>query len=273
MAGTVFRSRAKSLVSRLTGAFFKHLQSLWFRPHIVAKHFESLDLALFVGDYEGFQWYAGPNSDSTWYEIDFIKNSMVEWGDTIFECGGHHGVTTVILSRATGPEGKVYAWEAHPRNFKILKTQLALNGASNSVAINAAVGDTPATLKFRRKSNSSVTHLPGSFRVPSIKLDNVAHLKPDFIKIDVEGFEVRVLRGATKILAERPKFSIEIHPHQIEKYGDTVEELLALVELRDYSFWSQKTDDEPPKPCQLSEVPLSTRSHLYGIPNERLRGR
>jgi hypothetical protein len=75
--------------------------------------------------------------------------------------------------------------------------------------------------------------------VPQISLDeycrseNVTHV--DVIKIDVEGFEGHVLRGAQRLLAMRPKIALELHLDEVSKFDDSIEAVLGLLPRDAYS--------------------------------------
>ena len=72
-----------------------------------------------------------------------------------------------------------------------------------------------------------------------VTLDDYLHLKPTLIKIDVEGADILVLRGARSLLKTRPKLAIEIHRDSYSKYGTRLEELFELIDFSEYDCWVQ----------------------------------
>src|SRR5262249_12069876 len=87
------------------------------------------------------------------------------------------------------------------------------------------------------------------------------------IKLDIEGFEIEALRGATRILERRPKLAIEVHVDMLRRYGRRADEILDWVSPRDYELWLQRGADHPPRPYageklnaqHMDQVPLYAR--------------
>jgi len=60
---------------------------------------------------------------------------------------------------------------------------------------------------------------------------------PDLVKIDVDGFECSVLRGASQVMRRHPKVAIEVHPCWLPRYGSSASEVVALLSLDSYRLW------------------------------------
>ena len=111
----------------------------------------------------------------------------------------------------------VYAFEAVTPVFEqLIKVE---RSHSNISAFNFAVSDTAGTKDFyvddKRLSNSGFTDLVGGQKVvvPTIRLDDISFRNIGFIKVDVEGHELAVLKGATNLIEkERPICMVEIYP-------------------------------------------------------------
>lgn len=124
------------------------------------------------------------------------------------DVGANIGVTALILDSLL-PSGKIIAIEAGPRLAKVLQVNLAENNAKNVSVIQAAVSDRDGSVNFFEASaygfmcDDDVKDHPTT-RVPMTTVDNIVEThgldRVDFIKIDVEGFEDRVLAGATKTI-------------------------------------------------------------------------
>src|SRR5476651_60845 len=178
-------------------------------------------------------------------EIRFVRRELKP-GDSAIDVGGHIGFFTMHMAAAVGPEGRVYAFEPLDANASLLERSIAENGFGDRVRFQrAAVGAAPgtATLTFPVETlNSGGAYLlrEGSApltgnqkkNVPLVALDSLELRRPvRFIKMDVEGAEPQVLRGAARILAEdKPVILSELHPTQLERAsGITAEEFLAQI--------------------------------------------
>lgn len=238
-----------------------------FRPYVKRKNVEGVAFDFFVGDLEGQQWYDLQSTDPVWVEMRFLRDHLIQPGDVVFEAGAHHGCTTILLSRWVGDQGKVFAFEPHPGNGEIIRRNILLNKLSNVVLHGKAVGAGKGTILMNAKSNSSVqaSNPRGGVSVEMTFLDKYADLKPNFLKIDVEGYEAEVLKGAKKILATRPKLAMEIHTESLPGYGTSVQELLDLIPLQGYRVWIQWEDGEEPA-AYATNQPITSRVHLFAVP-------
>jgi FkbM family methyltransferase len=195
----------------------------------------------------------------------FIKDHLIRPGDIVFECGGHHGCTAIVLSKWVGDFGKVMTFEALPANCDIIEKNINLNNIHNIILERKAVGNERGKIAIENASDSSVSVSGEGLEVELTCLDEYEHLKPTFLKIDVEGFEMQVLLGAKKILSSRPKLDIEIHTEQLAKYGTSVQDLINLVLSENYKVWIQWDDNQQPIEFDI-KTPILKRVHLFGIP-------
>jgi FkbM family methyltransferase len=175
------------------------------------------------------------------YENEFIDvmRRHLKCGDTCVDIGGHLGYYCLLMARLVGPAGRVISFEPVQENMAVLKENVALNGITNVELVNSALGERPGTLSLIRPKNFQLSWTPsvqgysveGARDSVEVKVDTLdAHLsrggdKPSVIKIDVEGAELQVLRGATETLrTTRPTVLLEIHG-----WGDAVsDEILKL---------------------------------------------
>jgi FkbM family methyltransferase len=158
-------------------------------------------------------------------------------GDTVFDVGAHVGYLTLVASRRVGPNGRVIAMEADARNARLLRSNIAANHADNVTVVESAVSDEVGTVTFASFSSySSVGHIQHGDEpddatlasVPALTIDHLVFEKgfspPQLIKIDVEGAELLVLRGATQVLkAYSPTVIVEV------RRGLTMEPIVSLM--------------------------------------------
>jgi len=232
-----------------------------FRTYIIEKSLESTKFKFGIYDHCGQNWYdvdCVGNSN----EMKFIKQYMIKAGDLIFDCGAHQGYTSLMFSNWTGARGKVHSFEPHPGNFDILCENIRLNNSLNIFPYNVALGNQDGICYMSPKSNSKVVNRENGVQTKMIHLDHYVDFKPNFIKIDVEGFEMKVLQGASKILsAGHTRFSIEIHPKEMKKYQSTVDDLLSLIKIFGFECFIQWTDNIEPTAFNGEEI--NDRVHLF----------
>jgi hypothetical protein len=118
-----------------------------------------------------------------------------------------------------------------------------VNSLQNVTVHQTAVGDCVGKIALPQDSNEGgvltvKTDTP-TIDVELLPLDLLAlqHGFPNLLKIDVEGFEDRVLKGAKEILKRRPKIAIEVHVDWVARYGSSVREVLDLLDLESYHVW------------------------------------
>ena len=164
-------------------------------------------------------------------EIEFVRRT-VEPGQHVVDAGAHIGLFAMHMAAAVGRSGSVHCFEPFDSNADCLELAIAENRFEGRVILErAAVGAAdgtgqlvfaPATLN----SGGAFIASPGAPVPPGhetrpirvVALDAYALPRPiSFIKIDVEGAEPQVLRGAARLLREdRPVILSEVHPSQLK---------------------------------------------------------
>jgi FkbM family methyltransferase len=130
------------------------------------------------------------------------------------DIGANIGLTSMLLATFC-PRGRVYAFEASPKNARYLRRNLELNGIDTCVVVEAAVGERPGVVPFRETEFCAGSHVaqraagardPSVVPVPMIAIDGfveaekLAATRIDLMKVDVEGFEPAVLAGAASTI-------------------------------------------------------------------------
>lgn len=184
------------------------------------------------------------------YEPNFWRRLMAEIqeGDIIADVGAFVGVYTIALARRVGSTGKVIAFEPDVKNCALLRKHITLNNVSSSVEVHdIAVGDLHGLLNFHSRADAE-SHVIASdefkagresVEVQSKTLDEIFDdRKVDIIKIDVEGYEEKVLRGAQSILRRKSGYPraifVEVHPYVWDELGNEGERLLSLLRGENY---------------------------------------
>jgi FkbM family methyltransferase len=187
------------------------------------------------------------------YEEDgaALVRSVLRPGDRAIDAGAHIGFFTMHMAAAVGPTGRIHAFEPCDANADLLERSIAENRFGDRVVFRrAAVGQASgtATLTFPVETlntggayllRDGTTPLAGNQQrqIPIVALDDQQIARPvKLIKMDVEGAEPLVVRGARRLLAQdRPLILSELHPVQLERAaGVTVEAFLAEMTALDY---------------------------------------
>lgn len=152
-------------------------------------------------------------------EKNLLKR-VVEPGMTVIEVGANIGYYMILLSTTVGSDGSVVCFEPDPDNFKELSVNKSRNGLDNATLVQKAVGSRSGKVAISPGLNARVDD-EGSIEVEMTTIDNsVMALKPEAIKIDVEGYEGAVLEGAKRTIDRyRPNIFLEIHPWLSTNHG------------------------------------------------------
>jgi len=148
---------------------------------------------------------------------------------------------------------------------KDIEKNIKQNGITNVILERKEVGEELGKVTINGASNSYVNMSGHGAEVDITCLDEYEHLHPTVLKIDVEGFEMRVLQGAKKILSTRPRLAIEIHSRELLRYGASVQDLAKLIDLESYKVWIQWENGLEPEEWDM-RTPIVNRVHLFGIP-------
>lgn len=172
------------------------------------------------------------------YEPDQTRlfQQRIPAGSTVFDVGAHVGYYTVLAAVLAGPRGRVFAFEPNPANHSFLQRHVALNRLGNVTIENAAVSDRNGTAAFAFGTGSGTGRLDsgGTLNVRTLRLDDFCSergVHPQFLKIDVEGAELDVLRGAAAtIAANHPVIFLSTHGPQVHA------DCLAWLRERQYAL-------------------------------------
>lgn len=208
-------------------------------------------------------------------DMDLIR-SLLKPGDTMIDVGANIGFTAMEGAHAVGNHGVVHAIEPHPFIHRCLEENLSLNLLSSPQVQRyaVAVADSPmeagaqftndrrddmnfmipqASVKRSGMSNKSIT-------VPVTTLDVLFPdlLQCDLLKIDVEGAELVVLRGASSLLKTTRQILIEAGDPNSVRHGSSAGDLLAHLESAGFEVRSMDQGKENNFPVQIEDY----RNHV-----------
>lgn len=164
-------------------------------------------------------------------------NALLKPDDILFEVGAHIGTWSVFLAQVI-KEGELHVFEPVPINYQKLQANISLNKLTNVKTYPCAIGKQigEATLSVPDTDAPAVGSLysQGDAQCEiQVPLDTIDHLAqehgrwPTFLKIDCEGAEADVLRGAQKALANSVRaIFIEVHPNILKSQGEDPDALI-----------------------------------------------
>jgi FkbM family methyltransferase len=232
-----------------------------FRPFIEEVSLAGVTFQFWVGDPIGIQWY-NPEGHRRAAEPRETAR-LLRPGDRVLDIGAHHGFEAMLFSKLVGPQGFVLSVEPFPFNAMLAWAQVGLNRADNCEILQAAVGARSGELCISPETDSRV--LKSGLTVPAFTVDELSSKYGPFtaVKIDVEGFEYEVLKGATEFLASRPKILLELHAELLPLYGSSVEQVLAMLPSYEGTFMPRVGDWTAVSPYPAEKIPTDVNMNLF----------
>jgi len=183
------------------------------------------------------------------YIFDYIKEKLNVQGTTIIDVGANFGFHTLEFADLVGDEGRVYSFEPQRLVFYQLCGNVILNGRDNIYPNNVALSDEKTMLKMENLQY----HSENAINIGNAHLDACTHLAYNMVdvntldsfefenvsvlKIDVQGYEPKVLDGAKEtILKNKPVIFIEVEAPQLSIYGWTENDIFSRLEALGYTY-------------------------------------
>ena len=180
------------------------------------------------------------------FVYDFLKS-----GDTLIDVGANIGCVTAAGSLAVGDSGRVFSIEPHPQTFLHLQQTVQINHCTNVICLNVALGADAGIVRFtdeKRKDDNNRVSLDSStgMQVPCVTLASLINehrlARVAMLKIDVEGFEMHVLRGAESVLNRVDCLYVEVLEHTLQKFGSSGAQLIGLLRSHGFTCYHFKDD-------------------------------
>lgn len=164
-----------------------------------------------------------------------VLRGYIRPGDVVVDGGAFIGDHTIAYMDAVGPAGEVWAFEPNRSAFECLKYN-----CRGALLFPFALGDSYGFSHFiPNDQNPGASHLKynGYGSVLTVALDHFNLPRCNFIKLDLEGFEVRAIRGAAKTITRlKPVVCVEVNASALAREGESPESLLAEMGRLDYEY-------------------------------------
>jgi FkbM family methyltransferase len=192
-----------------------------------------VEVKVAAGDLAGFTILLDMQVDKDYWlgtyepELQSALRELIPQGAIIFDVGANIGYVSLLLAKAAGEAGRVFAFEALPSNVEQLRRNVALNRMESRVTvIDHAITEAPGPVRFMVHASGGMGKVAGSagrddkyeseLTVPGVSLDDFVYRQgnppPGVVKMDIEGGEVLALPGMLRVLSEaRPLLLMELH--------------------------------------------------------------
>jgi FkbM family methyltransferase len=190
-------------------------------------------------------------------ERAFVER-FLQRGMMVLDIGAHHGFYTLLASQCVGAEGRVISFEPSQRERDALLQHVRLNRCENVAVQELALGneEKETSLYVAEELTTGCNSLrppivlggTSPMRVEVMRLDNwlqkqkISHV--DFIKLDVEGGELDVLKGAHELLERRPRPVIltEVQDIRTEPWGYPAKEIIEHMSQKGFKWFEIEKD-------------------------------
>ena len=175
-----------------------------------------------------------------------VFRTLIKSDMKVVDIGANIGYYTILSAKLVGKSGTVYAFEPEDRNFEDLMENIEFNELKNVIAVQKAISNSDGiatlyTSKYESGEHSLVKGRVkdglGTVDVETVRLDDVVKGDIDFLKMDVEGNEPNVLKGAERTLkGPNIKLVVEVFPEGLRLAGYTVETLWDYIRSCGFAY-------------------------------------
>jgi FkbM family methyltransferase len=248
----------------------RYYLEMWTFPKQIVCHRYGLDqLNIHIEDRVAKEWY-----DKDWelpHEFEFLRRHGLDRGALVFDLGAHQCLVAIMLAKQVTPTGRVFAVEANSHNVRVAKNNIEINRIPNvditHAMISSRVGQDRAATSFNSSRDESA--IAGQI-VDTLTVDDLARRvgSPAVVYMDIEGFEIEALKGASETLSRPCTWFVELHGDtMLMRYGSVNRDVLrffpptrfaAFLCREDESEFHPLLGDPPADRCFLVFVPSQT---------------
>ena len=212
---------------------------------------------------------------------------LVRDGDVVLDIGANIGAHTLPLAQLVGASGKVISFEPTANAFGKQLANIALNPelstriqANQMMLMSSVEGELPSSIysswPLERANDLHEEHLGRLMPTDGASMSTVDLFvgglggRVDFVKLDVDGNELEVLRGATNLIStSRPKIMLELAPYVYAEDPAKFDEILHILWNNDYRLWSIESKNELPRSPELVRKAIPQRGGMNVLAEPR----
>ena len=183
--------------------------------------------------------------------------------DVVIDCGANFGYNAVLMGKKLSNKGLLVAFEPQRIIYQQLNGNLILNNIFNSITYQVALGNGTQSATTMRPVDyeSSWVNIgdtsigDGGEEVNIYKLDDFEFNQVNFIKMDVQGYELFTLEGAKELISTHfPNLFIEIEAHQLAKFNVTESQLIDYIKSFGYRMFKINNDYPCDHICVINDM-------------------
>jgi FkbM family methyltransferase len=191
-----------------------------------------------------------------------LVKKEIKKGDIVLDIGANIGYYTLIFARLVGEGGKVYAFEPDPVNFSLLKKNIEVNGYQNVVLVQKAVSNKTGKTRLYLSEYTADHRIYDShdgrrsMEIESTTLDDFFSMPVNigFIKMDVQGSELLIFQGMSRLLNTGVKILAEFSPKSLKKAGTSPEKYLELLEKSSFTLYDINEREKKIEPAIIEKL-------------------
>lgn len=172
------------------------------------------------------------NPDSRFHDLSLFTD-YCRPGDTVIDVGANIGEVAIVCGQSVGQSGHVFAFEPHPRTYRFLVGNLSFNRCTNVSPRNVALGEADGMIRLSDDKRDDMNRIDVTGTIPVVMTTLDSAVPPSavaFLKVDVEGAELGVLRGATQTIARAGCVNCELIDEHCRRYGHRMGDVIALLQ-------------------------------------------
>jgi FkbM family methyltransferase len=244
-----------------------------FPKKIVEHQYGSHTLKMNISDRIAAEWY-----DKDWRlppETEFFARGQIAKNGRIFDLGAHQCLIAMLLAREIVPDGQVVAIEANQHNAEMARDNVALNHVDNVDVVHAIVSRTSgrahADFSFNSHAQQGLGARVGE-TADGVSIDDLSRQKgwPDLVYLDIEGFEIEALKGASQTLARWCHWFVELHGDEtLGRYGARNADILQFFEMTKFARYLCMPDEDQFRLVTENELVPTERCFLIFAPRSK----